>query len=111
LYRRVLVERNIEIPVIKRLHPVIVELEIPRVARWRREGDDQRLLRAKLPIAVVIQDAGIAAGSIGNGGIEKRQLIRMLPESVGPPGKQDWRTGDEERRGRQALVDHFGCDR
>src|SRR5690606_10282979 len=82
LYGRVLVECNIEIRVIKRLHPGTVELEIPRVARWRREGDDQRLLRAELPIAVVIQDAGIAAGSIGNGGIEKRQLIRMLPESV-----------------------------
>ena len=53
---------DLEVPVVERLHPVVVELEVPaHAARWRGGLDEQRLGRRHAPVAVVVPDVRVAA--------------------------------------------------
>ena len=49
------------LPVVERLHEVVVELEVPAAARRRAHGDDHREARLQPPVAVVVTDVGVAA--------------------------------------------------
>ena len=65
VYSISLADANVEIAIIQRFHPVIVELKIPCVASGRHHLDDQRFARVELPVAVVIDDGVVASGGEG----------------------------------------------
>ena len=60
--RCVLVDVDLVVAVVQRLQPVIVELEVPAVARGDLSVDDERLVGAEPPITVVVDDVRLATG-------------------------------------------------
>src|SRR5690606_42112853 len=59
--------------VVERLQPAVVELEVPVLARRRRHLDDQRRVRLERPVAVVVDDVGIAVGGRRHRRIERSE--------------------------------------
>jgi hypothetical protein len=49
------------LPVIQRLHPIVVELKVPRGTLWRCSLDHQRLVWPERPVRVVVSDRRVTA--------------------------------------------------
>ena len=59
--REMLVRVDPVVAVVQRLHPVVVQLEVPVLALRRHHLDNERLVLRHCPVAVVVGDVGIAA--------------------------------------------------
>ena len=92
-YRGVAVDADTMVAVIKRFHPVVGQLEIPRAATLRRtKADQQGLLRPQLPATIVVKDLRVAAGPQAHLLVIGRQRIQVackdrhpLPKQAGGP--------------------------
>ena len=86
--RGVLVDPHRVIPVVERFHPVVVELEVPCLA-FRGHGiNDQGLIFADFPVAVIIGYGRVAVRGQGRFGIKEWKFVGVLPESFGPVREQ-----------------------
>src|SRR5260221_6300575 len=106
-YRRVLVQVDGEEAVVERLHPVVVQLEVPGHARRRRHVYDERLVWKEAPVAVVIGNGGIATRLVRDLLIEARERIRMFLKIARPLREQQ--RGSRRERARVAKTVVYLC--
>jgi len=79
---------DLVVPVVERLHPVIVQLKVPREARRRFGIDDQCLVLSELPVAVVVAYVGVASSIVRSLLIEEWKGVDVLSETPCPSRKQ-----------------------
>ena len=61
--------------VVERLHPMVVQLEVPTVARRWTRCDDQHLTWPDTPVGVVVPDVWVAPGLVGRLLVKERELV------------------------------------
>ena len=105
-----LVEGDVEEPVVQRLHPVVVELEVPVVAGGRGGLDHQRLVGLEPPVGVVVGDVGVAPHRVREIGVEAGELVDVLLEALGPGGEEGGRGPDEGAGLGEAPVEGRGSE-
>ncbi len=100
--RGVLVDRDPAL-VVERLHPPVVELEVP-VGAVRHLGlDDPGLPGLERPVAVQVEDLGIAAGLLEHLLAEVGHLVGPGHEHLGPAREQRRGAVQRERSRRERL--------
>ena len=95
------------IAIIERFHPVVIELEVPVVTSGRRHLDDERFVRLKAPVAVVIGDVRGAAGRRRHLGVEKGQLVHARLKPVRPLIEKASAPFDELGGGGETAIDRL----
>src|ERR1051325_6670880 len=63
----VMIHGNRVVTVVERLHPVIVDLEIPIIATRRRDLEEESFVIGQLPIAVIVANVRIPMRGTGDG--------------------------------------------
>ncbi|CAD5378346.1 hypothetical protein OF001_U30147 [Pseudomonas sp. OF001] len=109
---RMLVQADAVVAVVQRLHPVVVDLQIPEVAVGHLiHFDQQRLVVGQVPVAVVVEDVRIAAHRLAQRLVGRRQLVRMRLVALGPVGEQPRGVLDEAGDPAQALLQTLSIQR
>src|SRR5882757_3028352 len=57
------IERYLQVAIVHGFHPVVVQLEVPEQALRHLGFDDQRLVGGQPPVALQIENVGIAAAA------------------------------------------------
>ncbi|MCY1426815.1 hypothetical protein D9M71_426440 [compost metagenome] len=107
-----LVQADAVVAVVQRLHPVVVDLQVPEVAVGHLVHlDQQRLVVGQRPVGVVVVDVRIAADRLAQRLVRRWQMVGVSLVALGPVGEQPRGVLDEAGDPPEALVQALGTER